>query len=625
MLEEGTEADPKTGKMLLKPRDVLDRINGDKEESLFQYLFPEHCIAPGEGIQTEFQTAASGDIREPSVRSASIEQALSGAHYCLSPDTWVYTEDGVKQVKSFIIGDKVLTHKGRYRRVVALKERNAERVKVTFNKLKAFPVTCSTDHPFLLDGGWKDAGNLIYGDKVIRPCVNESPLSPIPQSKEVYNMLGWWVAEGSIRNNQVQFSGNIDEIEVFENIGKLFVRYGADSYRIKQVCDKGIVLYIRRAPRVFTDVFRSLYVGPCRKNIPAWIINSPMELLLEFSNGLWSGDGDVRGTLTTVSDEIAAGALMIKQKLGMQQSCSVAVESTHTLRVYGNIGSYNDRQTSPKIGSGTSLVESVEKIGFGKVISVQIEEDETICVVGAVTHNCVMKLDDVVTNENSLTVDRLSKVNRQIGINKALLHPYGFLDVIGTWYDEKDYYGKCISTEFRVAEKKGLQGQLKGAIDSGRFDSDLMMKVHLRAALWPTEEAKKQGKIEEEMTEKDYVLWFPELLGYQFLMDVKEQDPEVFAIKYLNDPRQVHKIKFPRELLMRRTISHTLLPNQGVIVTVVDAAYSQKSWADYTVILTAMIYGGRFYIINMVRGRYNEYELPAVIAAVGQKWKPKRI
>jgi phage terminase large subunit-like protein len=41
--------------------------------------------------------------------------------------------------------------------------------------------------------------------------------------------------------------------------------------------------------------------------------------------------------------------------------------------------------------------------------------------------------------------------------------------------------------------------------------------------------------------------------------------------------------------------------------------------------MTALIFGGRFYIINMVRGRFNEYDLPKVIANVGSKWKPKRI
>lgn len=224
-------------------------------------------------------------------------------------------------------------------------------------------------------------------------------------------------------------------------------------------------------------------------------------------------------------------------------------------------------------------------------------------------HYGVMKLDDVVTNENSLTPARMLGIINQININEAMLHPFGFMDVIGTWYDEKDYYGVTIKRE----EEAAKNGEAPA------------MKIHLRACWWPTEQAKAAGKIEEEMTEKDYVLWFPERLTYEFLKAKKKKSPDTFPIKYLNDPRVLHKVKFPRELLVRRTIPHTQLPKEGLIVTTVDTAYSTKSWADYTVIMTAVIYGGRFYIIDMVRGRFNEFELPAVIANTAFRWKPKRI
>jgi hypothetical protein len=244
------------------------------------------------------------------------------------------------------------------------------------------------------------------------------------------------------------------------------------------------------------------------------------------------------------------------------------------------------------------------------------------------THFCVMKLDDVVTNENSQTLDRILKINKQISINKAMLHPYGIFDVIGTWYDETDYYGLTIKHEEKVAIEEGLLENIRGSVDSGRFNSHVAWRVYLRAAWWPTEEAEKAGKIEEEMKREDWVLWFPERLTYTFLKKEKrdEKSEGGFEIKYLNNPRKINKVKFPRELLVRRTIPHTQFPQQrGFIVTTVDAAYSTKNWADYTVIITALIFGGRFYILNMRRGRFSEYELPQVIASVGYKWKPKRI
>jgi phage terminase large subunit-like protein len=246
-------------------------------------------------------------------------------------------------------------------------------------------------------------------------------------------------------------------------------------------------------------------------------------------------------------------------------------------------------------------------------------------------HFGVLKLDDVVTNENSGTEDRIEKINKQISINKAMLNPYGFFDVIGTWYDNRDFYGVTISQEEQFAKDEGLLDNIKGSVDSGRFNSHVFVKVYLRAGWWPTEDAAKAGKIEEEMKKEDWVLWFPERLTYEFLTLQKKKDTVDgaetgnFAIKYLNNPRKINRVKFPRELLVRRTIPHNQFPPQGVIVTTVDTAYSTKSWADYTVIMTALIFGGRFYIINMVRGRFNEYDLPKIIANTANKWKPKRI
>ena len=278
-----------------------------------------------------------------------------------------------------------------------------------------------------------------------------------------------------------------------------------------------------------------------------------------------------------------------------------------------------------KIDEGTQIEFQTPAGGDEKEPTVRAASIEQ-ALSGA--HFCIMKLDDVVTNENSQTIDRIDKINKQISINKAMLHPYGFFDVIGTWYDEQDFYGLTIKHEEKVAIEDGLIENIVGSVDSGRFNSHVAWKVYLRAAWWPTPEAIRVGKIEEEMKREDWILWFPERLTYAFLKKEKrdEKSEGGFEIKYLNNPRKINKIKFPRELLVRRTIPHTQFPQQkGVIVAVMDAAYSTKSWADYTVIITALIFGGRFYILNMRRGRFSEYELPQVIASVGYKWKPKRI
>jgi phage terminase large subunit-like protein len=206
-----------------------------------------------------------------------------------------------------------------------------------------------------------------------------------------------------------------------------------------------------------------------------------------------------------------------------------------------------------------------------------------------------------------------------------MLNPYGFYDVIGTWYDEQDYYGITLANEERMAAIKGLKANISGSIDSGIFNSHVQMVCYLRSA-WRIHEASKT-KPEAELNASDYDYWFPERLTYDVLKNELDEDPWGFAIKYMNNPRLIGKVRFPRELLIARTIPGTQMPPQaqGMVVTVIDTAYSVKSWADYTVMLTALIYGGRFYIINMKRGRWNEYDLPVKIAEVAYQWKPKRI
>lgn len=225
-------------------------------------------------------------------------------------------------------------------------------------------------------------------------------------------------------------------------------------------------------------------------------------------------------------------------------------------------------------------------------------------------HVGIMKLDDVVTNENSRTPDRIIAINRQVSIHKAMKVPYGFYDKIGTWYDSEDTYGQDMK-HIRLCEKNG---------------DPVKTELYLRPCWWPNAAAVKAGKVESELKESDYELWFnvPGQLTYEFLRG-EMHDAEGFAIKYLNDPTKAHTVKFPRELLERRTIHSNLLPQSGMVVTCIDTAYSTKSWADYTVMITALIYGGRFYIIDMKRGKFNEFELPAVIAAVANQWRPSRI
>ena len=78
-LEEGGTANL-FGKQALRPRTMLD----GGTPSMFQVLFPEHCIAPDTGKSDEYQTpAVAVREKEGTVSAASIEQSLTGWHVCV--------------------------------------------------------------------------------------------------------------------------------------------------------------------------------------------------------------------------------------------------------------------------------------------------------------------------------------------------------------------------------------------------------------------------------------------------------------------------------------------------------------------------------------------------------------
>jgi len=222
-------------------------------------------------------------------------------------------------------------------------------------------------------------------------------------------------------------------------------------------------------------------------------------------------------------------------------------------------------------------------------------------------HYDVMKLDDVVTNENSLTQTRMQAVNRQINVNRAMLNPYGYFDKIGTWYDVADTYGTDMKAEDQL-KSDGL---------------DPSIKVLLRAALWPTPEATANGVTEDTAKETDLILWFPERLTFPELMKFKRRDQASYAISYLNNPLAATLAKFPRELMIARTVDRP--PEVGMVFQAWDLAYSEKGSAKYTVGLAGLFSPQGIHIIDMVRGRFGEYELPAVMAAFAFKWKPRRV
>ena len=150
----------------------------------------------GRTRHVEFEASADACIvcigYDGNIFTLSAASGLIPVHTnCLtSPATQIYTAGGWRAIVAVGVGDLVLTHEGRYRRVVEL-HRNREVVgEVTIStELESLSVT--PEHPVLIGGRWTPAGEAKVGDS-IRVMVEDMEITEIkrkpPELRSLWNL-----------------------------------------------------------------------------------------------------------------------------------------------------------------------------------------------------------------------------------------------------------------------------------------------------------------------------------------------------------------------------------------------------------------------------------------------------
>lgn len=256
-------------------------------------------------------------------------------------------------------------------------------------------------------------------------------------------------------------------------------------------------------------------------------------------------------------------------------------------------------------------------------------KEETIQFCGVETsqsgpHYDIIDFDDPVTNENSKTPTRLIAIRNQISYHRKMMNPYGYCDLTGTWYSTHDHYGFVIRAE---EENRTLFWSKRKADSRDVEGRDRMTKIMIRPAMWERDD--KELDIDGDIHESDWELWFPERLTWKWLMKERGTNRDLFHSQLMNNPNLTKSVRFQRPILERQTRIFTEMPQvhsgYGLIVQGWDTAYSDTSLANYTVGLTALILGGRFYFLDMVRGQFSDYDVSRVMADSMGKWRPNRI
>lgn len=197
-------------------------------------------------------------------------------------------------------------------------------------------------------------------------------------------------------------------------------------------------------------------------------------------------------------------------------------------------------------------------------------------------HPDVIIMDDLVSERNVTTNDQIEKVKQHYRFAYSLLEPGGILIVIGTRYHMNDLYSEILN--------------------------DSTFDIMVRPAI----------------NEKGEYL-FPSRLGKKRLEELrKSQGAYIFNSQYMLNPISSENAIF-REEWIKYYEEDDLPKNINTFITV-DLAISQKTTADYTVVMVSSVDSdSNIYIREYARGRFTPNETIDIIFKLVDKYKKQRL
>lgn len=227
---------------------------------------------------------------------------------------------------------------------------------------------------------------------------------------------------------------------------------------------------------------------------------------------------------------------------------------------------------------------------------VHVQKEPTLWVNAIVAnlsgwHCDVRKMDDVVTDENSNSIDARGpegKLKMKIDGTDNLVDEWGFTDAVGTRYYTDDYYGERIRSA-------GPEAPLR----------------YLCRAAWklkPEFEGTPLLQIKSEMVD----LLFPEKLTFKSLRQKLSKNRIMFLCQQMNEPAaDSEAITFEEDILRAHLIAQP--PAEGKKFIAWDTSYAKDNTADYSAGACGLVVTendvSTLYIKDLIFGKWKPSEL----------------
>jgi Fe-S cluster assembly protein SufB len=386
-------------------------------------------------------------------RTLIIVDEGASVHYvegCFLEGARVRTRNGEKPIEEIRVGDEVMTHQGRYRRVYHTQVRpyHGKIYNIRFYGDSGRELKVTADHPLLIvrrekqsmrnksfELSWARADSVKEGDYLVVP-VPQPVMEPVfahsvtvplgrgrhapvdrevnlPYEPDFFRLLGYYFAEGHVDNEHyLTLSFHADEKEYLADAKELIERYFGKAPIENKPRQNGqtLVLSSTEIARTFAREFGA---NVYEKRIPEWVSSADTELLAELVKGMWRGDGsyDPKKNMfryNTVSAQLAyafrdaclrlgiAASVNLQERLSPRQNMYAVVIAAPFNPRFGEIVGVNapagDFSGSPFALDENFMYLPIKEIAVEEmeteVYNFSVEEDESYVAEGVVSHNC---------------------------------------------------------------------------------------------------------------------------------------------------------------------------------------------------------------------------------------------
>ena len=373
-----------------------------------------------------------GDVN--SIRGDEVEPVdiITFGSPCFPAGTLVLTDKGYTEIERIEVGMRVLTHKGRWRKVTAAGSRQAETIVLKGNH---YGLECTKNHPIYCSSeskienkirieeekSWIPAADMkgrlwgvprkIEKTQMISPHYSGSrKQKPMPlMDGDFFYFVGRWLGDGWVRDGQRpgrpegQCSGQIYLCDSYDKEDELrsIVEKVTSSYSVER-CRTAIKF--RFCGQVLcnwlTDNFGK-YAGG--KYIMPWVYTLPEEYRQAILDGLFDSDGyrpkENEWRVTTISKKLAEGLRILGEVQGYSTTVFRTVPCEYRM-IEGRkvtqkpcyMVAFSRNASRPHLTDAAHAwyrVRSAELTGEVKTVyNLTVEDDNSYVADGIVVHNC---------------------------------------------------------------------------------------------------------------------------------------------------------------------------------------------------------------------------------------------